>query len=66
MKKLIIPSIIASFLLVGCGGGGGGGTGSSSSLKEVKDIDAYIADAKICEGKGNCAFGIRFYRCKSK
>jgi len=53
MKKALIPSIVLSAFLVGCGGGSS--SNSNSKLKEVTDIDAYIVGAKICDGKGICA-----------
>jgi len=52
MKKILVPSIIVSAFLVGCGGGS---SGSSKNLKEIKDIDAYIVNAKVCDGRGICA-----------
>ena len=59
MKKFFFPSIIVSILLVGCGGSGGNSNNNvatnSSSLREVKDVDAYIVNAKVCDSKGICA-----------
>lgn len=51
MKKLFLPSVMASIILIGCGGGNGG----SASLKEVKVIDSYIVGAKVCDNAGHCA-----------
>jgi len=55
MKKIVLSSVTAGFLLVGCGGGGGSATDNNKSLKEVKVVDSYIVDATVCDEKGICA-----------
>ena len=51
MRKIIVPSIVATLFLVGCGGS----SSSSTSEKEVKVIDSYIIGAKVCDANGVCA-----------
>ena len=53
MKRILLSSVAVGFLFIGCGGGGS--SSSASSLKEVKDIDANIVNAKVCDAKGICA-----------
>ena len=51
MKRVFLYSVTVGALLVGCGGGG---SSTHTSLKEIKDIDANIVHAKVCDGKGIC------------
>ena len=55
MKKIILSSVAVGFLFIGCGGGGSSSGTPHTSLKEVKDIDANIVNAKVCDKKGICA-----------
>ena len=52
MRRIFLSSVTVGFLLVGCGGGG---SSTHTSLKEIKDIDANIVNAKVCDGRGICA-----------
>ena len=54
MKKIFLPSVITSILLVGCGGGSGGSSSNGTSLKEVKVIDGYVIGARVCDTQGQC------------
>ena len=53
MKKIIIPSIIASIFLIGCGSGSS--SSSKSSETTVKVADAYIVNANVCDVNEICA-----------
>ena len=56
MKKIFLPSLssIVSLLLIGCGGGSSSSNNTSTSLKEIKVIDGYVINAKVCDSEGQC------------